>query len=125
MLRVELKADAVTEEMLAKVVFDTVPDPLPPIGELAEVTVDLPALPTTPVISNAAVRRDGNTVGVWHIAGDDLHFTPVTLGASSLDGLVQVLDGINDGDQIVLYSEKALTSHSRIHVVDRIPGASK
>jgi len=124
-LRVELKADAVTEEMLAKVVFDTIPEPLPPIGELAEVTVSLPALPATPVISNAAVRRDGNTVGVWQIAGDDLYFTPITLGASSLDGLVQVLDGINDGDRIVLYSEKALTSHSRINVVDRIPGVSK
>ena len=114
-----------TEEMLAKIVFDTIPEPLPPIGELAEVTVDLPALATAPTISNAAIRRDGNTVGVWRIAGDDLSFAPVTLGASNLAGLVQVLDGINEGDQIVLYSEKALTARSRIDVVERIPGTSK
>lgn len=74
MLRVELKADAVTEEMLAKVTFDNQPDSLPSIGELAEVTVDLPALPTVPLISNAAVQREGDKVGVWQIVDGDLHF---------------------------------------------------
>ena len=45
-LRLEPKADAVTEEILAKVGFDVLPELLPPVGELVEVTVDLPALPT-------------------------------------------------------------------------------
>lgn len=124
-LRVELKADAVTEEMLAKVVFDEIPQPLPPLGELAEVTVDLPALPAAPTISNAAIRRDGDNVSVWQIVDDELRLTPVTLGVSSLDGSVQVQKGIKEGDQIVLYSEKALTSSSRINVVDHIPGVSR
>ena len=44
-LRVEPMADAVTEETLAKVIFDQLPKPLPPVGELAEVTVALPRLP--------------------------------------------------------------------------------
>lgn len=35
-LRTELRADAVTEELLAKVGFTAVPKPLPPIGERAE-----------------------------------------------------------------------------------------
>ena len=65
LLRVEPKADAVTEEMLAKVSFDLPPDPLPPLGELAEVTVDLPALPVAPVIPNAAIHRENGQVGVW------------------------------------------------------------
>ena len=43
------------------------PEPLPPVGELAEVTVDLPTLPAAPVIPNAAVRRDGDKIGVWQI----------------------------------------------------------
>jgi HlyD family secretion protein len=38
-------ADAVTEETLAKVVFETPPAPLPPLGELAEVTLPCPSLP--------------------------------------------------------------------------------
>ena len=124
-LRVEPKADAVTEETLAKVTFDNKPEPLPPVGELAEVTVDLPALPAAPLIPNAAVQREGDKVGVWQIVDGDLHFSPVKLGASDLNGYVQVREGLKNGDQIVTYSEKALTARSRIHVVDHIPGVSR
>jgi RND family efflux transporter MFP subunit len=124
-LRVEPKADAITEETLAKVTFDNKPEPLPPVGELAEVTVDLPALPAAPLIPNAAVRRDGDKVGVWQIVDGDLRFSPVKLGASDLNGYVQVREGLNNGDQVVTYSEKALTARSRVHVVDLIPGVSK
>ena len=124
-LRVEPKADAVTEETLAKVTFDNKPEPLPPVGELAEVTVDLPALPAAPLVPNAAVRRDGDKVGVWQIVDGDLRFSPVKLGASDLNGYVQVREGLNNGDQVVTYSEKALTARSRVHVVDLIPGVSK
>ena len=124
-LRVEPKADAVTEETLAKVTFDNKPEPLPPVGELAEVTVDLPALPAAPLIPNAAVQREGDKVGVWQIVDGDLRFSPVKLGASDLNGYVQVREGLNNGDQVVTYSEKALTARSRVHVVDLIPGVSK
>lgn len=124
-LRVELKADAVTEEMLAKVTFDNKPEPLPPIGELAEVTVDLPALPAAPLIPNATVQHEGDKIGVWQIVDGDLRFSPVKLGASNLNGYVQVREGLKNGDQVVTYSEKVLTARSRIHVVDRIPGVSR
>ena len=124
-LRVEPKADAVTEELLAKATFDTQPVPLPPVGELAEVNIDLPALPAAPLIPNAAVQRQGDKVGVWQIVDGDLSFSPIKLGASDLNGYVQVLDGLKNGDQVVTYSEKTLSARSRIHVVDRIPGVSK
>lgn len=124
-LRVEPKADAVTEETLAKVTFDNKPEPLPPVGELAEVTVDLPALPAAPLIPNAAVQREGDKVGVWQIVDADLHFSPVKLGTSDPNGYVQVREGLKNGDQVVIYSEKALTARSRIHVVDHIPGVSR
>ena len=124
-LRVEPRADAVTEEMLAKVVFDAIPQPIPPLGELAEVAVDLPVLPAAPLIPNAAIRRDGDVVGVWQIVEGDLQLTPVTLGVSDLDGYVQVREGLKRGDQVVTYSEKALTARSRVYVVDHIPGVSR
>lgn len=121
-LRVEPKADSVTEEILAKVSFDVQPNPLPPLGELAEITVDLPALPAAPVVLNSAIQRDGDTLGVWKVADGDLYFTPVRLGASDLDGYIQVREGLKNGDQIVVYSEESLTAHNRIHVVEHIPG---
>lgn len=124
-LRVEPMADAVTEEMLAKVTFDTQPDALPPLGELAEVTVELPALPAAPVIANAAVRREGDRLGVWQIVNEGLRFTPVQLGASDLDGLMQVREGLKNGDRIVMFSEQALSTRLRVHVVEQLPGVSR
>ena len=124
-LRVEPKADAVTEETLAKVVFDAMPTPLPPVGELAEVTVDLAALPAAPSIPNAAVQREGEQIGVWQIVDGDLRFTPIKLGVADLHGTVQVQEGLKAGEQVVTYSEKKLTAKSRIQVVDRIPGVAK
>ncbi len=123
-LRVETMADAVTEETLAKVAFDSLPEPMPPIGELTEVTVDLQALAAMPTIPNAAIRREGNRVGVWQIVDGALQFTAVTLGREDLDGRVQVSEGLNVGDQVVVFSEKSLTARSAIHVVERIAGGS-
>jgi len=122
-LLVEPLADAVTEEMLAKIAFDRLPVPMPSIGELAEVTVSLPALAARPVVPNASVQRVDGTLGVWMVRDGDLELVPVKLGATDLDGNVQVLEGAKRGDQVVTYSERALTTKSRIHVVDRLKQA--
>lgn len=124
-LRVEPKADVVTEELLAKVVFEHTPEPIPPIGELAEVTVALPAAPAVMVIPNAALRREAGEVGVWQVKAGRLHFAPLTLGATDLDGRVQVREGLTAGDEIVLYSERALSRDSRIEVVSALAGAQR
>ncbi|MGE4406347.1 efflux RND transporter periplasmic adaptor subunit [Pseudomonas sp.] len=124
-LRMEPKADAVTEELLAKVVFDAPLEPLPPVGELAEVTIEMPKLPAALTIPNGAVRRDRDTIGVWRIVNGELRFTPVQLGATDLEGHVQVTRGLESGDQVVLYSESALAARNRIHVVTQIPGVAR
>lgn len=123
-LRIEPRADAVTEETLAKVVFANVPSSLPPLGELAEITVQLPTLPSGPVIANAAIRTIDGRRGVWKLVDEDLVFTAITLGRSDLDGRVQVTKGLTAGDRVVLYSEKALTARSRIHIVERLHGVA-
>jgi len=122
--RTELRADVVTEELLAKISFKALPEPLPPIGERAEVTVYLPEFPKGPVIPNAAVQRQGKQVGVWVANGERVGFIPVKLGRADLSGHVQVLDGLKAGDAIVLFSEKALTERSRVNVVERLTGAT-
>lgn len=121
-LRVEPRADAVTEETLAKVVFDEAPDPLPPIGELAEVTISVPELPLASTVPNAAVQRRGGTTGVWRVLNGELRFTPVTLGPSDLDGNVQVRAGLEAGDRIIVHSAAVLNERSRVRAVERIRG---
>ncbi|HEU0219639.1 MAG TPA: efflux RND transporter periplasmic adaptor subunit [Gallionella sp.] len=122
-LRVEPLADAVTEETLAKVVFDGLPE-LPPIGELAEVTVALPELPAAPVVPDASVQRTDGRLGVWLVEGDALRFAPVKAGATDLDGRVQILDGLKAGVRVVVYSQRALDNRSRIKIVERLAGVS-
>ena len=124
-LRVEPRADAVTEETLARVLLNVLPDPLPPVGELAEVTVALASLAKSAVIPNAAVQRVDGKPGVWQVVNGAKRFTPVTLGAADLEGHVQVREGLRAGDRVVVYSAKALKANSRITVVDRIPGAPR
>ncbi|MEO8546627.1 MAG: efflux RND transporter periplasmic adaptor subunit [Burkholderiaceae bacterium] len=121
-LRVEPHADAVTEEVLAKVVFAQQPQVPPPIGELAEVTVQLGALPAGPAVPNASIHRVDGRLGVWLVDAGDLRFAPVRTGASDLDGNVQILDGLAGGEQLVVYSFKAVSAASRIKLVDQITG---
>ncbi len=118
--RVEPRADAVTEEALAKVVFEHAPETLPSIGELAEVTVAQPELPAAPVVPNAALKRQNGNTGVWRVENDKLSFTPVRTGASDLDGRVQILQGLKAGDRVVVYSQREINEHSRIKIVDRL-----
>lgn len=118
--RIEPKADSITEEVLAKVLFARVPENLPPLGELAEVTVDLPPAAATLVLPNAALHRLDNRTGVWRVSKAGVEFVAVKPGATDLDGRVQILEGLQNGDQVVLYSAKALTRKSRIKLVEKL-----
>jgi HlyD family secretion protein len=120
-LRVEPLADSVTEEILAKVAFDSLSGDLPPIGELAEVTVTLPALPPRSTLPNACVQRSNGRLGVWLIEGSRLRFASVTTGAQDLGGRIQILDGLQPGDHVVVYSRRMLDHRTRVKVVERLP----
>jgi RND family efflux transporter MFP subunit len=124
-LRIEPVADTVTEETLAKVVWATTPEPLPPVGELVEVTVALQALPAAPVVPNASVHRVDGRLGVWLISGNSLRFAPIKRGATDLDGRVQILEGLDPGAQVIVYSERSLGTRSRVKPVERLPGVSR
>jgi HlyD family secretion protein len=117
--RVELLADSVTEERLAMVAFDTLPAGLS-VGEMAEVTLTLPATAESLLLPNAAVVQHEGKTGVWRLTNGTLAFVPVTLGAQGLDGAVQVLSGLDEGDTVVLYSQSALKPDARIAVVDQL-----
>jgi len=123
-VRVEPTSDAVTEERIAKVAFDRAPDGVS-TGEMAEVTLRLPAVPNAVIVSNASLRHRGAQPGVWLHANGQLRFTPVKTGAEGLDGTVQILEGLRAGDEVVVYSERDLEDGSRIKVVPSLRGAAK
>jgi HlyD family secretion protein len=119
--RVEMLADAVTEERIAQIAFAAAPAApamAASVGELAEVELQLPETAATLLLPNASIQRLQGQTGVWRLSDGKPAFTPVRLGTSSLDGRVQVLEGLKSGDSIVVYSQKALTEGARVQVVD-------
>jgi HlyD family secretion protein len=118
-VRVELQGDSVTEESVAQIAFDALPAGIS-VGELAEVTLSLPATPRALLLPNAAIKRLGGQSGAWVLIESGPKFVPLRLGQTSLDGQVQVLEGLQAGAHIVVYSEKEVTAKSRIQVVSSL-----
>jgi HlyD family secretion protein len=119
--RVEAVSDSVTEERAAMVSFDQLPVGVA-LGELAEVTLTLARTAPALLLPNASLKRQNEQTGVWRLEGGALRFQPVRVGQASLEGQVQVLHGLNAGDEVVVYSEKELAAGSRIKVVDALAG---
>ena len=118
-VRVELQGDSVTEERVAQIAFDAMPAGIS-VGELAEVTLKLPAASRSLLLPNAAIRRQAGQTGVWVLDDVELRFARLRLGQISLDGQVQVLDGLKPDSRVVVYSEKEVDARSRIQVVQSL-----
>jgi HlyD family secretion protein len=124
--RLEAVSDSVTEERVALVRFDALPAGLS-VGEMAEVTLALPATAPAVLLPNASLQRQQGKVGVWVLgsgngdgSSNGLRFVPVRVGATSLDGQVQVLQGVQAGDRVVVYSDKEVKPDGRIQIVQSI-----
>lgn len=125
LVRIEPLSDSITEERIVAVTFDQTPSALSP-GELAEATILTSHKTDVLVIPNAALRQLDGQTGVWKIDRDNtLNFIPVQTGIHSLDGQVEVLDGLQIGDQVVAYASKVLDANSKIKVVDSLTGSAK
>lgn len=117
--RIELLSDSVTEERIAQVAFDAPPSDVS-VGEMSEITLRLPAVKQALAIPSAALRQRGGKTGVWVQAADKLSFVAVRTGTSGADGSVQILDGLKEGEAVIVHSERDLVEDSRIKVVPAI-----
>ena len=57
---------------------------------------------------------------MWRLINGKLVFTKIRVGASSLNGDMVVLEGLQLNDQVVVHSQKALTENSRVRVVEAL-----
>lgn len=123
-VRVEPVSDSVTEERIAEVAFDRLPQGVS-IGEMAEITLYLPAISDALVLPNASLSHQGARTGVWLHEDGHIRFVPVKTGAEGLDGKVQIIGGLQAGDEVVVYSERELRDDSRIKIISSLGGKSK
>lgn len=118
-IRIEPVSDSVTEERITLVAFDQIPLGLS-IGEMAEVTVQTAVNQSGLTLPNAAIKQTPQGAGVWKLQEGKPALVAIKLGSSSLDGWVQVLDGIGPGDEIIVHSERELSEGSRVKVVEQL-----
>ncbi len=117
--RVDLISDAVTEERIVNVSF-AAPEPNASLGEYAEVTIKLPAQEKTRSIPTAAVKRINQQDGVWVLQNSLAKFRPVKTGVATLDGRTQILGGLGDSDEVIVYSQQAIKEDLKLKVVPAI-----
>lgn len=123
-VRIELQSDPVTEERLVDVAFDQPPAGWS-IGELAEVTIQLPKVDAGLFVPSQAVQRLGQQTGVWQIDQQRARFVAVRTGASTLDGRTQILEGLRAGDTVITYSQQALQPDMRVRAAASLISAAR
>jgi len=112
--RIDRVSDAVTEERIVNVSV-SVPDAS--LGEYAEVTIRLPELKNVRSVPAAAVKRIDKQDGVWILVDKELQFKAVKVGMTTLDGRTQILEGLENNDDVVVYSQQPLRAGLNVKVV--------
>lgn len=110
--RIELQSDAVTEERLVSVAFDSAPAQLY-LGELAEVTIRQPGARGVLSVPRAALAQANNQTGVWLAVNGRARFRPVRIGLQSAERS-QIVSGLDAGEKVIVYSAKQLDDDMRV-----------
>jgi HlyD family secretion protein len=118
-VRVEILSDSVAEERIAQIEMTNTPKSIS-IGEMAEVTLQLPAGESTLSLPNVSIKQKGSGTGVWLLQDGKPHFVPVQIGQTGLNGEVAILSGLKSGDEVILYSDTEIKEGTRIKVVDSL-----
>ena len=80
-------------------------------------TIELEHLDDVIYVGRPAFGQENNTVGMFKVVSgtSEAVRTPVKLGKSSVN-TIQILDGLQPGDQVILSDTSAWDSHDRIRL---------
>jgi HlyD family secretion protein len=80
-------------------------------------TIELERLDNVVFVGRPAFGQENNTVGMFKLVpgSSDAVRTPVKLGKSSVN-TIEILSGLNPGDQVILSDTSAWDSHERIRL---------
>ncbi|HUX90876.1 MAG TPA: efflux RND transporter periplasmic adaptor subunit [Gallionellaceae bacterium] len=118
-IRVEQIGDAITEERIVNVEFAASAAGAM-VGELAEVTIKLPQLEHALSIPAAALKQLDKQEGVWVMQDGRVQFKPVKSGLSTLEGRTQIISGLAEGEEVIVYSQQELRAGMKVKVVAEI-----
>ena len=93
-------------------------------GAFAEVTVPIQTKRSRPVIPQTAVRPSERGFLAFVVQGDTVEERVLTLGMRTPDGLVEVRDGLNPGDTLVIRGAEALRQGAKVKVSTAKPDST-
>jgi multidrug efflux system membrane fusion protein len=85
-------------------------------GAFAEVTVPIATKRSRPVIPQTAVRPSERGFLAFVVNGDEAHERVLTLGMRTPDGLVEVSEGLQIGDTLVVRGAEALREGAKVKI---------
>jgi RND family efflux transporter MFP subunit len=113
-------ADAVTEERIVEIAFEETPAGIS-LGELAEVTVQLPRVAALAVPS-AGIHRGSDGAAVWRYVDGRAKGQAIVTGAADASGRTQVVSGLAEGDEVIVHSGQPLAEGLRLRPAAALAG---
>lgn len=109
-VRIEIQSDAVNEERLVEVEFDSVPTDIH-LAEQAEVFITTATLPRTLLVPPGAVSARKDSAGtVWTVESGRLQQRQVTFGPELLDGRLPITGGVPEDVKVVVSPTTGLSA---------------
>jgi RND family efflux transporter MFP subunit len=112
--RIELVADAITEERQARISLP--PDVDLPLGERVELQVATQATPVEVAVPASGLVVDAGRTGVWVVEDGRARFAVVESGLRSADGWIEIRSGLEPGASVVSYRPRPLREGQTLDV---------
>lgn len=117
--RIDLISDSVTEERIVNIAF-TGANSVLNLGEQAEVIIQLPVIEQTRSVAAAATKHINQQTGVWLLINGRSKFRAVQTGITTRDGRTQIISGLKDHDEVIVYSEQAMQDGLKVKVLSEL-----
>lgn len=83
-------------------------------------TIDLPEVVDTLYIPDAAVQISNGTSGVWSVLNGRADYKTVKTGVQTMDGKIQIINGLALEDTVIVYSKSKVTEGGRVRMVSAL-----
>lgn len=114
--RLEVQGDTVTEERFVDVKFVDVPSNIF-LGNLANVNINLPEVPNALYIPAVAVKTSNGEDNVWVVQNGKAYYRVVKTGVRTMDGKIQIINGLEAGETVILSSKTHITGGTSVRAV--------
>jgi HlyD family secretion protein len=116
--RIEIQSDAVNEERLVEVAFDSIPTDIH-LAEQVEVFITTGVLARTVTVPPTAITGlTGGSGTIWTLEHGQLAQRRVSFGPELLDGRLPIVARLPDGAQVVLAPQAGLRIGRAAHVME-------